>query len=82
MDDGYGQRGITPAMRRIEAQLEQGELVQDTEKFALKSADRFKEKLARMISESLMPIGASLSQGSLTALDILFVSQMKGTPLA
>ena len=51
MDDGYGQRGITPAMRRIEAQLGQGELVQDTEKFALKSADRFKEKLARMISD-------------------------------
>jgi hypothetical protein len=51
MNDGYGQRGITPAMRRIEAQLERGELVPDTEKFALKSADRFKEKLARMILE-------------------------------
>src|SRR5215831_10040941 len=51
MNDGYDERGITPAMRRIEAQLEQGELVPDTEKYALKTADRFKEKLARMILE-------------------------------
>jgi hypothetical protein len=49
MDDGYGEEGITPAMRRIEAQLGHGELVPDTEKFALKTADRLKEKLARMI---------------------------------
>jgi hypothetical protein len=49
MDDGYGEEGITPAMRRIEAELQHGELVPGTEKFALKTADRFKEKLARMI---------------------------------
>ena len=36
-------------MRRIEAKLEHGTLVPDTEKFALKSPDRFKEKLAKMI---------------------------------
>jgi hypothetical protein len=36
-------------MRRIEAQLEHGKLAPDTEKFALKSADRFKEKLAKLI---------------------------------
>jgi hypothetical protein len=47
---GYGERGITPAMRRIEAGLEHGNLVPDTENFALKSPDRFKEKLAKMIS--------------------------------
>jgi hypothetical protein len=47
---GYGERGITPAMRRIEADLEHGCLVPDTENFALKSPDRFKEKLAKMIS--------------------------------
>lgn len=47
---GYGDRGITPAMRRIEAELEHGRLVPDTENFALKSPDRFKEKLAKMIS--------------------------------
>jgi len=47
---GYGERGITPAMRRIEAELEHGRLVPDTENFALKSSDRFKEKLAKMIS--------------------------------
>jgi hypothetical protein len=38
-------------MHRVEAQLEQGELVPGTEKFALKTVDRFKEKLAKMISE-------------------------------
>jgi hypothetical protein len=37
-------------MRRIEADLEHGSLVPDTEKFALKSPDRFKEKLAKMIT--------------------------------
>jgi hypothetical protein len=37
-------------MRRVEAELEHGTLVPDTEKFALKSPDRFKEKLAKMIS--------------------------------
>lgn len=47
---GYGEGGITPAMRRIEAELEHGCLVPDTENFALKSPDRFKEKLAKMIS--------------------------------
>jgi hypothetical protein len=45
----YGEAGITPAMRRIEAELQQGTLVPDTERFALKSPERFKEKLAKMI---------------------------------
>ena len=49
-EGNYGEAGITPAMRRIEAELEHGSLVPDTEKFALKSPDRFKEKLAKMIS--------------------------------
>jgi hypothetical protein len=49
-DGNYADRGITPAMRRIEADLEHGSLVPDTEKFALKSPDRFKEKLAKMIT--------------------------------
>jgi hypothetical protein len=44
----YGQRGLTPAMRRIEAELDHCELAPDTEKFALKSIDRFKEKLAKL----------------------------------
>ena len=49
-DDGkYGDRGITPAMRRVEAQLDHGTLVPDTEKFALKTPARFKEKLAKLI---------------------------------
>jgi hypothetical protein len=45
----YGERGLTPAMRRIEEQLDHGELVPDTEKYALKSLDRFQEKLAKQI---------------------------------
>jgi hypothetical protein len=49
-EGNYGEHGLTPAMRRIEAQLEHAKLAPDTEKFALKSADRFKEKLAKMIA--------------------------------
>jgi hypothetical protein len=49
-EGSYGAAGLTPAMRRIEAELAHGTLVPDTEKFALKSSDRFKEKLAKMIS--------------------------------
>jgi hypothetical protein len=48
-DGTYDDRGLTPALRRIEAQLDHGTLVPDTEKFALKSPDRFKEKLAKMM---------------------------------
>jgi len=46
---GYGHSGLTPAMRRIEAQLEHGRLLPDTENGALKPADSFKEKLADLI---------------------------------
>lgn len=46
---GYGHSGLTPAMRRIEAQLEHGRLLADTEDCALKPAERFKEKLADLI---------------------------------
>lgn len=42
----YGEHGLTPVMRRIEGQLDHGHLVQDTERFALKEPDRFKEKIA------------------------------------
>ena len=48
----YADTGLTPAMRQVEAQLEHGHLVPDTEKFALKSADRFKEKLAKLIARN------------------------------
>ncbi len=48
-EGNYGEAGITPAMRRIEGELEHGSLVPDTERFALKSPDRFKEKLAKLI---------------------------------
>ncbi|MBV9796332.1 MAG: hypothetical protein JO016_20635 [Actinobacteria bacterium] len=49
-DGSYGDHGLTPAVRRVEAQLDHGTLVPDTEKFALKSPDRFKEKLAKMMA--------------------------------
>jgi hypothetical protein len=47
----YSDHGLTPAMRRIEAQLDHGHLAEDTEKFALKDPDRFKEKLADSIRD-------------------------------
>ena len=49
-DGNYGDHGLTPAMRRIEAQLDHGQLVKGTEEFALKSPDRFKEKVAERIA--------------------------------
>jgi hypothetical protein len=44
----YSDHGLTPTMRRIEAQLDHGELVPDTEQFALKDPDRYKEKFAKL----------------------------------
>ena len=49
MDGTYGMHGLTPAMRRIEAQLDHGHLGEGTERFALKEPNRFKEKFARLI---------------------------------
>jgi hypothetical protein len=51
-EGNYGDQGLTPAMRRIEAQLDHGHLVEDTEKFALKDPDSFKEKFADLISRN------------------------------
>jgi len=48
----YGDHGLTPAMRRVEAQLDHGALVEDTEKYALKEPNRFKEKLADSIARN------------------------------
>jgi hypothetical protein len=45
----YGHSGLTPAMRRVEAQLASGQLLPDTEDRTLKSPDRFKERLADLI---------------------------------
>jgi hypothetical protein len=50
-DGNYGDHGLTPAMRRVEAQLDCGSLVDGTEKYALKEADRFKERLAHLIRD-------------------------------
>ncbi len=46
---GYGHSGLTPAMRRIDAQLGQGHLLPDTERRALKPPDSFRQKLADLI---------------------------------
>jgi hypothetical protein len=47
----YGETGLTPGMRRIEAGLEHGRLVPETEQLALKPGDRFREKLARLVND-------------------------------
>ena len=44
-------RGTEHVLRRIEDQLEHGNLVPETEKYALKSLDSFQEKLADMIAD-------------------------------
>ena len=66
-DGNYGDHGLTPAMRRIEAQLDHGHLVEDTEQHALKEPDRFKEKLAKLIirhpSESTDDLAAAIHDG-------------------
>jgi hypothetical protein len=48
-EGNYGEHGLTPAMRRIESQLDYGHLADQTEKYALKDPVRFKEKLAERI---------------------------------
>jgi hypothetical protein len=52
MFGGYGESGLTPAMRRVEAYLPHGRLAPDSEENSLKSPERFKEKLARMIERN------------------------------
>jgi hypothetical protein len=47
---GYGENGLTPAMRRVEAQLPHGQLAPDSEQYSLKSPERYKAKLARMVA--------------------------------
>jgi hypothetical protein len=59
----YGDSGLTPAMRRIEEQLDHGELAPDTEKYALKSLDRFQEKLAKLIDDEPGMTPEELAEG-------------------
>ncbi len=51
-DGSYSGEGITPGMRQVESQLDHGSLIANTEKFALKSDDRFKEKFAKSIGQN------------------------------
>jgi hypothetical protein len=66
-DGNYGDHGLTPAMRRIEAQLDHGHLAEDTEQNALKKPDRFKEKLAKLVirypGESAETLAAEIHDG-------------------
>ncbi len=48
--DDYGERGLTPVMRRIAAQLSRGGLAPGSEADSLKSPDRMAAKLARLIA--------------------------------
>ncbi len=52
MFGGYGESGLTPAMRRVEAYLPHGGLAPETEQNSLKSPERYKEKLARLIGRN------------------------------
>lgn len=67
VDGNYGEHGLTPAMYRIEAQLDHGRLVDKTEEFALKSPDRFKEKLASLVEaepdKSVSDLAADIHDG-------------------
>jgi hypothetical protein len=47
-DGNYGDHGLTPAMRRVEARLPHGHLAENTEEHALKDPGHFKEKLAKL----------------------------------
>ncbi len=49
---GYGSSGLTPAIRRIAAQLPYGGLASGSEATSLKSGDRFAAKLARLIARN------------------------------
>jgi hypothetical protein len=46
----YGHSGLTAAMRRIEAVLQHGQLLPDTEAHALKPPERFRERFADLIA--------------------------------
>lgn len=48
----YGSSGLTPAIRRIAAQLPYGGLAAGSEAYSLKSADRFAAKLARLVARN------------------------------
>jgi hypothetical protein len=66
-DGMYGERGLTPAMRRIESQLDYGHLADETEEYALKSPERFKEKLTersqRFANADLSDLAAEIHDG-------------------
>lgn len=62
-----GERSITPTVRGIDGDLAFGRLVHETEKYAVKSISRFKEKLAKLIErhpgEDPNQLAASIHDG-------------------
>jgi hypothetical protein len=77
-EGNYAETGITPVMRRIEAELEHGSLVPDTEKFALKSPDRFKEKLAKLLADEPDQTPAELCHQIHDGIRYTFIFDAKG----
>lgn len=61
-DGNYGEDGLTPSMRRIESELDHGHLVDETEEYALKTPDRFKEKLSKAIARNPDKTAGELSR--------------------
>jgi hypothetical protein len=63
----YGERGLTPAMRRIASQLPRGGIVPGGEADALKSEERLAAKLARLIARhpgrSVEELAAGIGDG-------------------
>ena len=57
----YGSSGLTPAIRRVAAQLPVGGLAPGSEAESLKSADRFAAKLARLIARQPGRLPAELA---------------------
>jgi hypothetical protein len=69
----YGEVGITPTLRRIEALLEHGWLAPDAGRGALADADQFKAELARLIEDDPVSPPARLAARVRNGLTYAFV---------
>jgi hypothetical protein len=82
---GYGTSGLTPALRRIAAQLPAGGLAPGSESDTLKPADRFATRLARLIERQPgrppAELAASISDGIRYAFTFPATDYTEGTLL-
>lgn len=69
----YGSSGLTPAMRRLAAQLTAGGLAPGSEADSLKPADRFTAKLSRLIARNPTRSPAELAETISDAVRYAFV---------